>query len=95
MASSSSALTSERRTILGTAIKILKDSPCPLSPKEIVNKAFANRMLRIPHGKNKAYVYQLMQSTLYNNYKPPRPTINSLVIKTAYGRYQPRPGGVR
>lgn len=88
----SSILTNGRRTILGTAIKILKSSQRPLSPKEIVVKAFSNGMLRVPPGKNKAYVYQLMQSTLYNNYKPPRATINSLVVKTAYGRYQPRLG---
>ena len=87
----SSAVVKKGRTILETAIEILaREGNHALSPHEIASKGQRHRLLRIPRGRTKAYLNQLLQSELYNNFAySPKP----LVFRVTLGKYRAKKAG--
>jgi hypothetical protein len=65
---SSTALTRSGKTILGTAVNILRAARNePLSPRDIAEVGMEAGLMRIPRGRTTSYLSQIIQSTLYDN----------------------------
>jgi len=65
---SSTAVTKKNRTILGTAVRIiLGNGNRPLAPEDIAVRGVQTGSLRIPRGRTRGYLSQLLQSTLYDD----------------------------
>lgn len=54
-------------TILRTAAAILKRARKPIGPSEIAERGKRVKLLRVPRGRTRAYLSQLIQSVLYND----------------------------
>ena len=82
----STAVTVPGRTIIETALRILKKSDVPLSPAEVAERGVKMDILRIPRGRTRNYLTQLIQSELYNNSEyAPCP----IVYHVDTGQYEP------
>jgi hypothetical protein len=83
----SSVLTNKRNTVVETAVRILAKVGKPSSPEAIVEQAIKQGLVKVPSKRNKSYVIQIFQSTLYNNAFYSK---NSIVKRTARGKYATR-----
>lgn len=80
----SSAVVS-KDTILETVRDILGMTDGPASPIEIAEIGLEEGLLRVPRGRTKSYLIQLLQSQLYNN---AHYASMPIVRRTTYGRYK-------
>lgn len=72
-------------TILDTVTDILEMTEGPASPSEIAEIGLDEGLLRVPRGRTKSYLVQLLQSQLYNN---AHYSTTPIVRRTTYGRYK-------
>jgi hypothetical protein len=83
----STALTSNG-TLLDTAARIIKrNGNSPMSPAEIAVRGVAQGLLRVPRGRTRTYLSQLVQSTLYNESAY---GADPAVFRTSRGQYKVR-----
>ncbi len=75
-----------KTTLINTAIRVLLHAGNqPLTPAEIAELGKASNLLRVPRGRTKGYLGQLLQSSLYNNSQySPKP----VVVRAGNGKYK-------
>lgn len=81
----SKVLTSSDRTVIGTALKIMGADA--LTPEEIAERGIRSGLLVVPKGRSKAYLIQIIQSTLYT---AAHYAIDRMVRRTSRGLYRAR-----
>jgi len=54
-------------TILGTAARILRKAKKPIGPSEIAERGKRDNLFKVPRGRTRGYLSQLVQSVLYND----------------------------
>jgi len=82
----STAVTNPRKTILETALTILSQTGNQaMSPQDIAAIGQATGLLRVPRGRTKTYLGQLLQSAMYGN---------PLVSRVGRGKYKARKNGL-
>jgi hypothetical protein len=84
----STALVDKNRTIISTAATIIGRAKKPLSPEQVALAGLKKRLLRIPRGRTRSYLVQLLQSMLWNNAFRSKHRATKLVTR-------PRPGSYR
>lgn len=88
MASRNSSAVVFGGTIVETAVMILADNGNkPLSPKEIAEKGVEEGWLRVPRGRTRTYLSQLIQSSLYDNFAY---AAKKFVSRPTSGKYKAR-----
>jgi hypothetical protein len=83
----STSLVNKKRTIVSTAATIIGRAKRPLSPEQVALAGLRKRFLRIPRGRNKSYLVQLLQSVMWNNAFRSRHRATKLVLRPKPGRY--------
>jgi hypothetical protein len=82
----STAVTRGNATLINTAIRVLLDvGNQPLTPAEIAEIGKAKNLLRVPRGRTRGYLGQLLQSSLYNNSAY---SVRPVVVRTGRGKYK-------
>lgn len=81
----SKVLTSPSKTVIATAVQLLgRDA---LGPVDIAERGIQRGLLRVPKGRSKAYLIQIIQSTLYT---AAHYASNCVVTRTSRGLYRAR-----
>lgn len=74
-------------TILRVATTILRRARHPIGPSEIAERGKRSKLLRVPRGRTRGYLSQLLQSVLYNDSHYRR---HPLVSRPRIGKYKAR-----
>lgn len=76
-------------TIAAAAARIIRRARKPLGPAEIASRGKRTGLLRVPRGRTRGYLTQLLQSALYQNaFYVDRPS--SIVRRIRHGKYAAR-----
>lgn len=84
----STAVVNKKRTIISTAAIIIGRARKPLSPFQVALAGLRSRYLRVPKGRNRSYLVQLLQSTMWNNVFTTRHRDTKLVLRPRIGKYR-------
>ena len=74
-------------TILRVATMILRRARRPIGPSEVAERGKKSKLLRVPRGRTRGYLSQLVQSILYNDSHYRR---HPLVSRPRIGQYKAR-----
>lgn len=74
-------------TILRTAAAILRRARKPIGPSEVAERGKKVKLLKVPRGRTRAYLSQLIQSVLYNDSHYRRKPV---VARPKIGQYKVR-----
>jgi hypothetical protein len=89
----STIVTMPGKTILDTAIGVLSENGNRLmGPKMIAETGISYGVIRVPRGRTRGYVYQILQSVMHDNFRYAKSPSISRPFK---GRYRVRKAALR